>query len=55
MIEPVKIGWKALNKILNTIIIKNLNLQKPLKGDGILLSETASGTIISVAKKADVE
>ena len=53
MIEPIKIGWKALQKILNDIIIQNLNRQKPIKGDGILISETASGTIISTIKRDD--
>jgi hypothetical protein len=51
MTEPVKIGWKKLRTILNEVIIKNLNLQKPLKGDGISLSQTASGTIISTIKR----
>jgi hypothetical protein len=53
MTEPVKIGWKKLRTILNDVIIKNLNLQKPLKGDGISLSQTASGTIISTIQRGD--
>ncbi len=53
MIANIKIGWAQLKHILNDVIIKNLNLQKPIKGDGINISYTATGTIISVAKKGD--
>jgi hypothetical protein len=53
MTDPVKIGWKKLSSILNDVIIKNLNLQKPIQGGGISLSETASGTIISTIKDGD--
>jgi hypothetical protein len=51
MMKPVKIGWKKLSKILNDVI-KDLNRQKEIQGEGISLNETASGTIISVIPPA---
>lgn len=47
-----KVGWKKLQTILD-VFIKAINRATPLKGDGISLSETENGIIISIDLKSD--
>lgn len=52
MLANIKIGWKQVNKILNDII-NEINKNCPARGDGITISDSVSGKIISVIPKDD--
>lgn len=46
MIKPVKNPWKNLKSVINDII-DAVNRQKPLRGYGLYMDETPSGTFIA--------